>query len=985
MHYKILLISVLISIISSGSLSANEPGFYPWFNFEKANDWTTSDWNNNSLHDAALSSDFVTEGKSSLEVKINAQRPGHQGVIQVFDIGDLSVIDKLRVDIYNSSMTNMKISLMLKTGTNWIYHESPRQELKPGWNKGVEFDLKAPVYGGAGVFDSEIKEIKFVRRFGFLIEPDNKTEGILFIDNIRISGSGAAALSPEKEPQGLREVLIDDFESDNLKWSAASTWSSAVRTIHEAEKVSSGKGAMRGIFDLKSPGKNAVFMVEEAVDMSDVYEIKIDVYFPYEYPSNLTLALATGDKWVWQEGPGVRLKKGWNKDVTFNLKERRWKNEKSKWANTVLPDDINDVRRVCFVTYPPEMGEGYLILDNLRAITSRPAKLKPLMPVDISNMAFYPWNSFEKGVNWLPSTDDSGAIAAKPAVDFGGEKNKGMEISFATMSEVDKAMYSYSGILDFANNTGMKVDIYNPMDYGVKIALAFQTGDEETWIESKLMNIGPGWNRDIYFDFISPAFKSAESNWNYTDIFHKRDDIRRVFLQVYPDRKTKGSVYLADFRLARRNYFGEPGKYAGLTFTNNSKFTVEPVTFREWDDGATEGTFERETALNFWKGALMAGWGASHAELSADYASRGSKSLKLTYKDTGVKFGAVYTSPGTLDLTRYSQLVYDVYNPGKQMKVSVAMKSDAGSGSVWFEQRTQITLSPGWNKNITARLDAEEWKKISGGAEVNPSKVDLKANIKELFIIATGGFEGTLYIDNIRWGSESGMGLSSGAVEQDVNLEITPFDALEAGVTFRGAYYHEQNTELSVKSAHLTVRGYGNELSLFSGGPVNVFDDAFGLIDSGAIGPNVTGLSLAGTVHPINTSYVFSGLSLGSAGPWEPGMTFITTARLKTFFLNNNYAGVIYMNERRGYDPGWDVFTADIEQSTHVAGGDMSLHIPLFGAANLNLAGEVLYTHHDNPEPVFLINSSPPVYVSCLLYTSPSPRDRTRSRMPSSA
>ena len=31
------------------------------------------------------------------------------------------------------------------------------------------------------------------------------------------------------------------------------------------------------------------------------------------------------------------------------------------------------------------------------------------------------------------------------------------------------------------------------------------------------------------------------------------------------------------------------------------------------------------------------------------------------------------------------------------------------------------------------------------------------------------------------------------------------------------------------------------------------------------------------------------------------------------------------------------------------------------------------------------INSGSQIYLGCLLYTSPSPRDRTRSRMPSSA
>ena len=34
---------------------------------------------------------------------------------------------------------------------------------------------------------------------------------------------------------------------------------------------------------------------------------------------------------------------------------------------------------------------------------------------------------------------------------------------------------------------------------------------------------------------------------------------------------------------------------------------------------------------------------------------------------------------------------------------------------------------------------------------------------------------------------------------------------------------------------------------------------------------------------------------------------------------------------------------------------------------------------------VVLVNSNPATIMTCLLYTSPSPRDRTRSRMPSSA
>ena len=45
------------------------------------------------------------------------------------------------------------------------------------------------------------------------------------------------------------------------------------------------------------------------------------------------------------------------------------------------------------------------------------------------------------------------------------------------------------------------------------------------------------------------------------------------------------------------------------------------------------------------------------------------------------------------------------------------------------------------------------------------------------------------------------------------------------------------------------------------------------------------------------------------------------------------------------------------------------------------------YTTQQDISEVDFLNTWPgfPPYLSCLLYTSPSPRDRTRSRMPSSA
>ena len=62
---------------------------------------------------------------------------------------------------------------------------------------------------------------------------------------------------------------------------------------------------------------------------------------------------------------------------------------------------------------------------------------------------------------------------------------------------------------------------------------------------------------------------------------------------------------------------------------------------------------------------------------------------------------------------------------------------------------------------------------------------------------------------------------------------------------------------------------------------------------------------------------------------------------------------------------------------------------PIVGAfsALFLVSGAILYMHYEMIWPMlaglFLILFT--MFMCCLLYTSPSPRDRTRSRMPSSA
>ena len=68
----------------------------------------------------------------------------------------------------------------------------------------------------------------------------------------------------------------------------------------------------------------------------------------------------------------------------------------------------------------------------------------------------------------------------------------------------------------------------------------------------------------------------------------------------------------------------------------------------------------------------------------------------------------------------------------------------------------------------------------------------------------------------------------------------------------------------------------------------------------------------------------------------------------------------------------------DIARESLKAGEQKIINIPLMR----------MFTHNQLSIPVKVIvgkKQGPTLFICCLLYTSPSPRDRTRSRMPSSA
>ena len=84
------------------------------------------------------------------------------------------------------------------------------------------------------------------------------------------------------------------------------------------------------------------------------------------------------------------------------------------------------------------------------------------------------------------------------------------------------------------------------------------------------------------------------------------------------------------------------------------------------------------------------------------------------------------------------------------------------------------------------------------------------------------------------------------------------------------------------------------------------------------------------------------------------------------------FGAVDQILEEVANESSWSVDTSKTSCSRLIIAGNMHIDIPLYRVEENNFR---------NDQNMGLVD----LYRSCLLYTSPSPRDRTRSRMPSSA
>ena len=179
----------------------------------------------------------------------------------------------------------------------------------------------------------------------------------------------------------------ESFEKEKLSW-APVPWDNAHAVELSAVKNNTTEGDRALRMDIKedvSKSKNkAGIFHEENLDLSK-HNLVLDIFVQSSEAASAAVGFETGNGWTYYESTPVKLKKGWNKDVVFELDKANFECKRSKWDYNVNLANRDDIRKIVILIYDTVRFEAETIyIDNIRF---RPTR-KLVMPFSLTPVAY---------------------------------------------------------------------------------------------------------------------------------------------------------------------------------------------------------------------------------------------------------------------------------------------------------------------------------------------------------------------------------------------------------------------------------------------------------------------------------------------------------------------------------------------------------------------------------------------------------------------
>ena len=167
-----------------------------------------------------------------------------------------------------------------------------------------------------------------------------------------------------------QDILWESFEKNNSWQAVANSWNNgngSTKTKAVTDFATEGKKGL--CLSFKMAKSNAASYYTDSVsgkwsNWTKFSHLKVDVNNSTSADLTMTLALMTGNPWIWLETQVVEIKPGLNTDVTFALKD--FKTEATGWQFTSDLKYANDMHRVVFQFFGQVGLEGDIYIDNIR-------------------------------------------------------------------------------------------------------------------------------------------------------------------------------------------------------------------------------------------------------------------------------------------------------------------------------------------------------------------------------------------------------------------------------------------------------------------------------------------------------------------------------------------------------------------------------------------------------------------------------------------
>ena len=146
---------VLLSMVAC---NAHAGAVYIWEGFEREINWNAN--TSTAATGRVLDDEHFTEGVHGLKLDFEAMTASARAVWDHSENLDWSPYGVLLLDVYNpTDLPDVRLGIAVTTTDQWLEHEACTAPLKPGWNRDVRINLKAPVFSSAA---SDFKPVGYL-------------------------------------------------------------------------------------------------------------------------------------------------------------------------------------------------------------------------------------------------------------------------------------------------------------------------------------------------------------------------------------------------------------------------------------------------------------------------------------------------------------------------------------------------------------------------------------------------------------------------------------------------------------------------------------------------------------------------------------------------------------------------------------------------------------------------------------------------------